>query len=178
MKYEISYSRRKRVAIQILPDGRILVKAPLGMSRKAVDAVVEAHRGWIGKHLPKEPVAIEKLSAEELRVLADRAMEEFPDRVRHFAPLVGVTYGKITIRNQHSRWGSCSSKGNLNFNCLLMRCPEEVRDYVVVHELCHRIEMNHSPAFWAEVERVLPGYREQKQWLKDHGPALIHSMEG
>ena len=101
------------------------------------------------------------------------ALEDIPKRVQHYAPLVGVTCGRITIRNQRSRWGSCSSKGNLNFNCLLMLCPEEVRDYVVIHELCHRIEMNHSPKFWAEVERVCPDYRAHRKWLKDHGTELI-----
>ena len=87
--------------------------------------------------------------------------------------MVGVTYGRITIRNQRSRWGSCSGKGNLNFNCLLMLTPDHVIDYVVVHELCHRLEMNHSPAFWAQVERVLPDYRKSREWLREHEKELI-----
>lgn len=89
--------------------------------------------------------------------------------VEYFARQVGVDYGRITIRNQKTRWGSCSSKGNLNFNCLLMLAPAEILDYVVVHELCHRKEMNHSKAFWAEVEKVLPDYRESVKWLKEKG---------
>ena len=88
-------------------------------------------------------------------------------------PLVGATVGKVTIRNQKTRWGSCSAKGNLNFNCLLMLCPEDVRDYVVVHELCHRKEMNHSARFWTEVERVLPDYRTRRKWLKEFGCEII-----
>ena len=178
MDYEVAYSQRKRLSIHIKTDGGILVKAPLWMSRAEVEKVVESHRGWIENHLPKEPVSSPKLTAEEIRDLAQRAVEDIPQRVSHFAPLVGVSYGRITIRNQRSRWGSCSGKGNLNFNCLLMLCPEDVIDYVVVHELCHRKEMNHSPAFWAEVERVLPDYKARKQWLKDHGNALIGRMEG
>ena len=74
---------------------------------------------------------------------------------------------------QKSRWGSCSAKGNLNFNCLLMRAPEEILDYVIVHELCHRKEMNHSDRFWAEVEKVMPSYKERRKWLKDHGNELM-----
>jgi predicted metal-dependent hydrolase len=87
-----------------------------------------------------------------------------------------VSYGRITIRNQKTRWGSCSGKGNLNFNCLLMLAPPEVLDYVVVHELCHRREMNHSPRFWALVEQVLPDWRQRRQWLKTHGDALMRRM--
>ena len=86
---------------------------------------------------------------------------------------MGVDYGRITIRAQHTRWGSCSAQGNLNFNCLLMLTPDDVKAYVVVHELCHRKEMNHSARFWAEVERVLPGYRESRRWLRENGGALI-----
>ena len=89
------------------------------------------------------------------------------------AKIIGVDYGRITIRNQKTRWGSCSSKGNLNFNCLLMLTPPEVIDYVVVHELCHRKEMNHSKDFWREVEKVLPNYLDQVKWLKDEGSNVI-----
>ena len=92
-----------------------------------------------------------------------------PERVRHFAPLIGVDYGRITIRCQRTRWGSCSAKGNLSFNCLLMLLPNEVVDSVVVHELCHRKHMNHSPLFYAEIERVFPEYRKCSKWLKENG---------
>ena len=101
--------------------------------------------------------------------LADKALIVIPERVKEYAPKVGVTYGRITIRNQRTRWGSCSSKGNLNFNCLLMLFPDEVIDYVVVHELCHRKHMNHSAAFYAEVARVFPEYRKYQKWLKENG---------
>ena len=104
---------------------------------------------------------------------ADEALRVIPERVRFYAPVVGVTYGRITIRNQRTRWGSCSAKGNLNFNCLLMKAPPEVLDYVVVHELCHRLEMNHSPRFWAQVERVLPDYKVSRKWLREHGNELM-----
>ena len=104
-------------------------------------------------------------------------MEYIPKRVEYFAPKIGVRYGRITIRNQKSRWGSCSSKGNLNFNCLLMLTPPEIIDYVVVHELCHRKEMNHSFQFWALVEKVLPDYRERRKWLDENGGVIIGRME-
>ena len=113
---------------------------------------------------------------DEIRELAEEALKDIPERVRHFAPIIGVTYGRITIRNQKSRWGSCSSKGNLNFNCLLMLAPPEHRDYVVVHELCHRKEMNHSKRFWSEVSSILPDYRKSIKWFDDNGGALMSRM--
>ena len=110
---------------------------------------------------------------DEINELADKALIVIPEKVKKYAPIVGVDYGRITIRNQRTRWGSCSGKGNLNFNCLLMLFPDEVIDYVVVHELCHRIHMNHSAEFYAEVERVLPEYRKWKKWLKENGELYI-----
>jgi predicted metal-dependent hydrolase len=96
--------------------------------------------------------------------------------VAFYAPRIGVTYGGITIRNQRTRWGSCSGKGNLNFNCMLMLAPPRVIEYVIVHELCHRKHMDHSPAFWALVERHLPDWQERRGWLKQNGSALLAQM--
>lgn len=115
---------------------------------------------------------------EELKTLTDRAKQVFPARVAYYAPLVGVSYGRITVRHQRTRWGSCSSKGNLNFNCLLMLAPPEVIDSVVVHELCHRKVMNHSKRFYAEVLRVFPEYRKWQKWLRLNGSALMRRMYG
>ena len=115
----------------------------------------------------------QELTAQDIKLLATRAKRIIPQRVRYYADIMGVTYGRITIRMQKSRWGSCSSKGNLNFNCLLMRTPDEIIDYVVVHELCHLKEMNHSPRFWAEVEKIFPDYKERRKWLKDHGNDIM-----
>ena len=172
ISYKLIRSDRRSIGIQIMAEG-VGVRAPKGLSAAEIDRFVQSKRDWIESHLAKMPTAQPKFSGEEIRVLADEALKRIPERVRHFAPLVGVTYGGITIRNQHTRWGSCSSKGNLNFNCLLMLTPDHVIDYVVVHELCHRLEMNHSPRFWAQVEQVLPDYRESLQWLKEHGQELI-----
>lgn len=113
---------------------------------------------------------------DEIQALADKALKVIPERVKYYAPKVGVTYGRITIRNQRSRWGSCSAKGNLNFNCLLMLTPPEVIDSVVVHELCHRKEMNHSDRFYAEVLRVFPEYHKWNKWLKENGSTLMQRM--
>lgn len=173
--YQVIRSSRKTIAIQITPEGEVLVRCPRRMKAETIRAFVESKTDWIEKHVRKQ-IFVPKLPAftdGEIADLAQQALRVLPERAAYYAPLVGVTYGRITIRNQRTRWGSCSSEGNLNFNCLLMLTPPEVRDYVVVHELCHRKEMNHSAAFWAEVERVLPDYRAQRQWLKDNGAALI-----
>ena len=98
---------------------------------------------------------------------------ELAVRVAYYAEKLGVSYGKITLRQQKTRWGSCAANGKLNFNWLLILAPPEVLDYVVVHELCHRMEMNHSQAFWKEVEKILPDYRERQKWLKDNGWRLM-----
>ena len=174
--YRLIRSARKTISLQITQDGELLVRAPDRVGRGEIDRFVESKRGWIEKHLFKQEQDIPKMTEEEFQTLVRRALEVIPQVVARFAPVVGVTYGGITIRNQRTRWGSCSTKGNLNFNCLLLRVPQDVLEYVVVHELCHRKEMNHSPKFWAEVERVLPNYAESKRWLKENGSGLIRSL--
>ena len=175
-------SRRKSVGIEIHPDGSLIVRAPIGASQSDILRIVKEKESWIRKHLQivhKRQEAIQaapKLTAEELQALADEAVRIIPERVAYYAPKVGVTYGRITIRNQRTRWGSCSAKGNLNFNCLLMLAPREVLDSVVVHELCHRKEMNHSARFYAEVRRVFPEYDKWHGWLKLHGAELMQRM--
>lgn len=174
-------SDRKTMSVQIKPDGTVLVRAPRKLPDREIQRFLREKTDWIEKNLAKvENInrAGEQapLSMEEIRTLADRALREIPPRVREFAARMGVSYGRITIRNQRGRWGSCSGAGNLNFNCLLMLAPEEVLDYVIVHELAHRKEMNHSSAFWAQVEAVLPDYREREKWLKDQGKILLARM--
>lgn len=177
---EIIRSKRKTISVEIKDDLRIIVRAPLYMKEADIYKFIENKRTWIDKHLKTAELRCEEkeppLTAEEIRKLADEAMEDITVRVKKFASAAGVSVGRITIRNQKSRWGSCSSKGNLNFNCLLMLCPEKVRDYVVVHELCHRKEMNHSSKFWEQVEKIMPDYREHRRWLKAEGGKIIRRL--
>ena len=177
--YRVIRSSRRTISVQIVPGGEVVVRCPRRMSNGDIRRFVESKSGWIEKHLEKRAAAAQlpAFTAEQLQALARQARQTIPERVAHFALLVGVTYGRITIRSQHTLWGSCSSKGNLNFNCLLMLTPPEVLDYVVIHELCHRKEMNHSARFWAEVGRVLPDYQTQRKWLRENGTALISRLE-
>lgn len=182
MRYTVIRSSRKTLAIQIKHDGTVIVRAPYKMSDSRIRAFVEEKKNWIEGHLAKLRAGEQKLptlapyTAQELRLLADKAMQIIPERVRHYAPLVGVDYGRITIRNQRTRWGSCSGKGNLNFNCLLVLLPPEVLDSVVVHELCHRKHMDHSAAFYAEVRRAFPAYDRCRLWLKENGAAYLRRL--
>jgi predicted metal-dependent hydrolase len=181
--YSVIRSRRRSIALEIRPDQTLLVRAPYYATNTQIRSFVESRESWIDKHLARMEEKNEArrllpaLTPDDIRNLGEKACADIPARIRHFAPVVGVTVGRVTIRNQRTRWGSCSAKGNLNFNCLLMLCPENVRDYVVVHELCHRLEMNHSPRFWADVEAVLPDYREPKRWLRENGGDLIARMD-
>ena len=177
-KYNIPYrvirSSRRTVSLQIIPGGEVLVRCPRRMSNGDIRRFVESKSGWIEKHLEKQTAAarLPAFSDGQLQALASQARQTVPERVAYFAPLVGVTYGRITIRSQHTLWGSCSSKGNLNFNWRLIFAPEEVVDYIVVHELAHRKEMNHSRAFYNVVASVLPDYKVQEKWLKENGEKL------
>ena len=182
MKIEIIRSNRKTMSLEVTKDLNVLVRAPYKMPQEEIERFVEDRSLWIEKSIAKmkkrkeECKTQKKISAEDIKRLAEEAIAVIPDKVAYYAQKLGVTYGRITIRNQKSRWGSCSAKGNLNFNCLLMLAPEAVLDYVIVHELCHRKEMNHSARFWNLVEQVLPDYKEQRIWLKTHGGVLIEQM--
>lgn len=182
MEIEIRKSSRKTLEIEITRDARVLVRAPRQLRDSEIEQFVREKSGWIEKHLEKARAdrgaeeTREMLTPEEIRQLADQALQILPRKAAYYAEKIGVSYGRITIRNQRTRWGSCSAKGNLNFNCLLMLTPEEIQDYVVVHELCHRREMNHSKRFWQEVEQVLPDYMERRRWLREHGGSIIDRM--
>jgi len=175
--YQIIKSDRKTIAIQIKPDGQVVVRCPKRMRIEEARRFAESKADWIEKHLAKRPPQnVAKYTPKEIEQLREQARKLVTERVRYYAPIIGVTYGQIAIRTQHTRWGSCSSKGNLNFNCLLALAPSEVLDYVVVHELCHRKELNHSKRFWSQVESILPDYKSHRKWLKENGTRLISRL--
>ena len=174
-------SRRKTVSIEIKPQ-EILVRAPIFMPDAEIRALLKQKENWIVKHQAlveerqKTLSQESKFTEEDIQALAEMAVRVLPEKVRFFAERIGVDFGRVTVRCQKTRWGSCSGKGNLNFNCLLMLFPDEVIDSVVVHELCHRKHMNHSAAFYAEIERVLPDYKKQQLWLKENGGRYLRRL--
>lgn len=174
--YEIIYSSRKTLSMQITAEGQVKVRAPMRTPRASIDRFFMEKESWMLKHLTQ---AVENaapapppLSEQERRRYMELARDIFTRKTAYYASLMKVTYGRISIREQKTRWGSCSSKGNLNFNWRLIFAPEEVLDYIVIHELAHRKEMNHSPAFYRVVASVMPDYKRPQKWLRDHGQSL------
>lgn len=183
MEYEVIRSRRKTLSMQVKGDGRVEIRVPLRTSDAEIRRFVEKHRRWLENHLLKAQAlqqakaGVRKLTAAEIAELKRKAKRILPERAAYWAPLIGVRPGRIAIRCQKTRWGSCSTKGNLNFNCLLMLTPPGVIDSIVVHELCHLKHMNHSRQFYAEIEKVLPEYRQHQKWLKENGEFLLAMAE-
>ena len=166
---EIIHSNRRTLALQITGDGRVVARAPLYMRDSDVLRFAESKAAWIEAHVARRKAAGDSLAPfteAEMQQMAERARTILPQRVAYYAPRVGVSVGRNTIRFQHTLWGSCSAAGNLSFNAVLAALDDDLIDYVVVHELCHRRQMNHSPRFWACVERFCPDWRSRRERLK------------
>lgn len=176
-------SDRRSFAIEIGRDKKIKVRVPRRASKAQIEEMLKAKHDWILKTLDKieqrntaearEYEEAEQLSSEEVKKLKKEARNHLASLTEYWAEKIGVSYGRISIRGQKTRWGSCSSKGNLNYNYLLILCPDDVIEYVVIHELCHRIYMNHSKRFWEKIEEFCPNYRQARKWLKQNGNSLI-----
>ena len=176
-------SSRKTLAVQIRADGTVIARAPLRMPKDRILCFLSEKASWIrmqqGRMQEREKMRQQArihLDAAQEKELRERAKSVLAQRTAYFARQIGVTYGRITVRDQQTRWGSCSQTGNLNFNFRLILAPLEVLDYVVVHELCHRRQMNHSTQFWQEVAQVLPDYRKRKAWLTENGWRLMGEL--
>jgi hypothetical protein len=144
------------------------------MTDAEIDAVLASHRDWIARERatqsPRLRLQSRRVSEAEARVAARELVTMV---LEEEAPALGVSYARVQIRDQRTRWGSCSARGTLSFNWRLALAPLEVLDYVVVHELCHLREPNHSARFWRLVSSRRPGWRTQRDWLTTHGPELL-----
>ncbi len=176
-------SNRKTLSLEIKHDGSVVVRAPLYAGTEQIESFVLGHKAWLEKHLAenerarRECSAFPPLSDDDINAIKTRAKQYIPVRVEYWADIIGVKYSSVTIRTQRTRWGSCSSKGNLNFNCLLMLTDTEIIDYVVIHELCHIKEMNHSKRFWALVGSVMPDYKAVQSRLKSTEGQIFSRLE-
>lgn len=167
MEYSVIYSKRKTLAISI-KEGEIIVRAPQGVKRERIEYYLQKHAGWISKQIEKTRSAARisgSLSDDDIAAIKKSAKEYFAKRTREISEIMGLKYGRITITSAKRRYGSCSSKGNICFSYRLMLYPEAAREYVIVHELAHLVEMNHSPRFYAIVKKYLPDYKERKKLL-------------
>ena len=173
LDYTLIRSRRSTVALQI-KNAKVIVRAPLYMPLSQIEAFVKKHERWIKTKLSQTQADdVTVLTAKQIEELFQRARDYFPERVSYYAALMGVEYRSVTVRLQKTRWGSCSGKKNLNFNCLLMLCPQEVIDSVIVHELAHLVFMDHSKAFYDLVLRFYPQYHIHHGYLKKNSARLM-----
>lgn len=172
-------STRKTLCIQLTRDGSLIARAPLRMKETQIRQFILSKASRLQRHLQKmeaENKALQDLppfTNNEIQWMVAEAKKIIPDRVAYYASLLGISYGRITIRKQITKWGSCSAAGNLNFNCLLIKMPPQVLDAVVVHELCHILEMNHSKSFYRRINQIYPEYDRWMLWLKEHGNLLL-----
>ena len=174
LNIEIERRKIKNINIYVKPpNGDVLVTVPMRVSDEEVFRFLKKKEEWILKNHEKvknrQNSSQQEINLEQRKWLEDKIIEY----AMRWESIMKVHANGFTIRDMKTRWGSCAANGNLNFNWLLILAPPEVLDYVVVHELCHRREMNHSQAFWKEVEKILPDYRERQKWLKDNGWRLM-----
>ena len=172
--YIVVKSRRsKHVRIRVRQDGTVRVSAPHRLSSRMIDTFIIEKTNWILSSIeyfsrsPQKVSYIRKGSRDEYMKHKDEALEKVTVRLRHFSLIYGIVYRRVSIRNQRTRWGSCSRSGNLNFNYKVCFLPPAVLDYIVVHELCHIKEFNHSKKFWQEVGKTLPDYVELRKKLRE-----------
>ncbi len=182
LPYRLIRSDRKSFSVSVSLDDGITVRVPFCAPEKEIQHFLIEKQHWIitryleaeakKKNRPVSDLSDDQRAFLEKKYI-DAAREYFPKRVAYFHSFTGGAYKRITIRDQKTRWGSCSAKGTLSFNWRLMLAPPAILDYVVVHELCHLTHMDHSAAFWQAVETVYPDYRNARKWLKDHGQELV-----
>lgn len=168
MEYEVIYSDRRTLSLSVR-DGKLVVRAPRKISKSKIEEAIASRKKWIENNIKKQTIKAknhpEPTPEEEAR-LRKEAREVLTAKTLKYADIMGIKYGRITITGAKTRFGSCSSKGNISYSYRLMTYPEEAIDYVVVHELSHILEMNHSPRFYAVIEKVLPDYKERRKLLK------------
>ena len=175
IRVQVIRSGRKSLGLEVRPDGTVLARIPARLSDRKLKAFIEKQQDWILKkvdQVKKRADARTKIKVPSVDALSDaeiqKIKDKIADRVKYYCAVMQVTVGRITIRNQKTRWGSCSSAGNVNFNYRLYYLPDELLDYVVVHELAHRRHMDHSKEFWSEVTRYCPDYRARRKQLKEY----------
>jgi predicted metal-dependent hydrolase len=182
-------ARRLSIHVDALRNAEIVV--PVCTTQEEIDRLLFEHRVWLERELAKPPktfhLGLQREDVAWIGGLAlplphvpsldlwyrEQARAEITRLAEREALRLDVTYTRLTIRDQQTRWGSCSAGGALSFNWRLVIAPQAILTYVVVHELCHRIRHDHSPEFWELMARVRPTYAEEREWLAEHGAELL-----
>ena len=173
MEYRILRSKRRTLAIELQRDASLLVRAPYATPLSEIEGFVAEHAAWIeSKRRRLEALSLPPLTKEEESRLRARAVGDLPARTAAWAERMGIDHAGVKITSARQRLGSCNSGGGIAYSFRLMQYPDEVIDYVVVHELAHRKEMNHSARFYAIIERYLPDYRRRIERMKSWPRAL------
>jgi predicted metal-dependent hydrolase len=168
----VRHPRARRYVIRVRSDGSVRVTIPRGGSPREARQFAERQRQWIDKH--RNQVAQEQARARDTaapdveREWRERATRELPVRLLELADTHGLRVHRVSVRNQRWRWGSCSRSGHICLNWRLAQMPPSIRDYVMIHELMHLKQLNHSPKFWKLVAAACPDYEAARQWLRDH----------
>lgn len=168
--YTLIRAKRRTMSLQLDRDGRAVVRAPYGVKKEFIDRFVAEHEGWLARAREKQQnrrLAHPEPTDEERKALIARAKEYLPMRVDYWSGIMGLTPTGLKITSARTRFGSCSGKNSICFSWRLMQYPPEAIDYVVVHELAHIRYHNHSPAFYALIERYMPDWRERMKLLKE-----------
>lgn len=171
MEFLVKKSNRKTISILVDKNCNVIIRCPYSTPQHYINEFVRKNTQWINQHIATQKLRQNspmnrKMSAEEETQLRQKASQFIPLRIKYFSKLIGVKPNKITITNAQTRFGSCSSKNNLSFSFRLMLYPSKAIDYVIVHELSHIKEKNHSKAFYEIVAKVMPDYKEQEKILK------------
>ena len=161
----VRHHKARRYILRMQPDGSLRATIPRAGSTKEARAFAERNLDWVARQIPPNPQPMRPgVEPSQWRL----AHTELTRRTRELAALHNVSIQRITIRNQRTRWGSCSRQGNISLNWRLIQTPDFVRDYIILHELMHRREPNHSKNYWLHVAAVCPDYKNAEAWLKQH----------
>ena len=176
LRYEVRKSRRARkMRLSVYSDGSVVVTAPWGLRQSYVEHIVSEKLYWVRSKLAQiakiKNTPLGTLSRASYLAHKDKAATLVKERLNHLNTFYSFPYNRVLIRNQKSRWGSCSNRGTLSFNYKVALLPRPLTDYIIVHELCHLKEPNHSPAFWRLVEQGMPNYRDNREALKQ---SILH----
>ena len=167
----IRHPTARRYVICVRPDGSVRVTVPRWGSRRHAELFAEQHHHWIERQRAQLRTSAQHrptYTPEAIRAFRRRAAQELPERLRRLAEHHGLTVARISVRNQRSRWGSCSPTGHISLNWRLVLMPDAVREYVLIHELMHLRRLDHSRHFWRLVAHACPGYEQARRWLREN----------